>query len=289
MRRKRVSQATSRASSAKCSSASGSRSMQIERPRRADPVGDQARVAARAEGAVDHGLARRGRRELDQLAGQDGYVRARHVKKDCQAAPSPPRSPSRGRPAARCQRSLAQTSRWSPTPTTTTSFSMPAWSSSGGGSDDPPARVELDVEGVALEVARELAVVLPHRVQRAERALDDGLVRVRGPDGDAGFEVLGENGSEENAARNRAGMLSRFFASSECSKWPRNANAHVPGKRVQTGVAEWEEPRHSGRLGVATVPHLPPLCNTIPHFSVRRIGRCRRDCRFLALQSGKLR
>jgi hypothetical protein len=24
--------------------------------------------------------------------------------------------------------------------------------------------------------------------------------------------------------RNRAGMLSRFFASSECSKWPRNAN-----------------------------------------------------------------
>ena len=26
-----------------------------------------------------------------------------------------------------------------------------------------------------------------------------------------------------NAVRNRAGMLSRFFASNECSKWPRNA------------------------------------------------------------------
>src|SRR4051812_48679973 len=30
---------------------------------------------------------------------------------------------------------------------------------------------------------------------------------------------------EENAARNLAGMLSRFFASSECSKWPRNAKS----------------------------------------------------------------
>ena len=29
-------------------------------------------------------------------------------------------------------------------------------------------------------------------------------------------------------ARNRAGMLSRFFTSSECSKWPRNANGHIP-------------------------------------------------------------
>src|SRR5215218_135071 len=66
-------------------------------------------------------------------------------------------------------------------------------------------------------------------------------------------------------------MLSRFFTSSECSKWPRNANAHIPGERVQTGVAEWEEPRHSGRFGVATVPHLLPLCNTVPHLSVRRI------------------
>jgi len=34
----------------------------------------------------------------------------------------------------------------------------------------------------------------------------------------------------EKDARKRAGMLSRFFASSECSKWPRNAKAHVPKK-----------------------------------------------------------
>jgi hypothetical protein len=42
-------------------------------------------------------------------------------------------------------------------------------------------------------------------------------------------------------------MLSRFFASSECSKCPRNANLHALEKS-QTGVAEWEEPRHSGQL-----------------------------------------
>src|SRR5215213_5168910 len=71
-----------------------------------------------------------------------------------------------------------------------------------------------------------------------------------------------------NAVRNRAGMLSRFFASNECSKWPRNANGHNQG--VQTGVAEWEEPRNSGRLVMPTVPHYLPLRNTIPHLSVRR-------------------
>src|SRR5215212_2938794 len=48
-----------------------------------------------------------------------------------------------------------------------------------------PACVELDVEGVALVEAREPPVVGADRVQRAERALDDGLVRLRGPDGDA--------------------------------------------------------------------------------------------------------
>src|SRR5215217_4475069 len=72
-----------------------------------------------------------------------------------------------------------------------------------------------------------------------------------------------------NAVRNRAGMLSRFFASNECSKWPRNAKRHDQG--VQTGVAEWEEPRHSGRL------LLPPY-PTIPHSSVRWRRRASRPC-----------
>ncbi len=37
------------------------------------------------------------------------------------------------------------------------------------------------------------------------------------------------------------------------------------GKRIRTEVAEWEEPRHSGPVTLATVPHFAPLCNTIPH------------------------
>src|SRR5687767_6967141 len=112
-----------------------------------------------------------------------------------------------------------------------------------------------------------------------------------------GSKSLARTVPMENAARNRAGMLSRFFASSECSKWPRNANAHFPEERVQTGVAEWEEPRHSGRLRDATVPHYLPLCNTIPHLSVRRavsrtagaavFGSAERDTRGVG-QWGKL-
>ena len=39
--------------------------------------------------------------------------------------------------------------------------------------------------------------------------------------------------------------------------------------KSRTGVAEWEEPRHSGRLMAATLPHWLPLCNTTPHFDVR--------------------
>ena len=43
----------------------------------------------------------------------------------------------------------------------------------------------------------------------------------------------------------------------------------VARKKIWTGVAEWEEPRHSGRLLGATVPHFLPLGNTVSHLSVR--------------------
>src|SRR3954451_24686066 len=55
--------------------------------------------------------------------------------------------------------------------------------------------VELHLEGVALVEARELAVLGAHRVQAAERALDDRLVAVGGPHRHAGLRVLGENHS----------------------------------------------------------------------------------------------
>src|SRR3954470_2033913 len=70
---------------------------------------------------------------------------------------------------------------------------------------------------------------------------------------------------EENAARNLAGMLSRFFASSECSKWPRNANLPRGQSSDRSGGVGGAPPLRSWLLG-ATVPHFLPLCNTISHF-----------------------
>ena len=81
---KRVSQGTSAASSAKRSSAIGSRSMRDQRPRRAQAVGDEARVAAAAERAVDGDLARLRVQRFDQLAGEHRDVGLGHVKKDGQ-------------------------------------------------------------------------------------------------------------------------------------------------------------------------------------------------------------
>src|SRR5215211_1394511 len=54
-------------------------------------------------------------------------------------------------------------------------------------------------------------------------------------------------------ARNLAGTVRRFLASSVYSKVPRKATGDVPGGGVRipsvvvrTEVAEWEEPRHPG-------------------------------------------
>ena len=61
-----------------------------ERPGRPQPVRHEARVTACPEGAVDRRLAGRRVGQVDQLAGEDRDVDARHVKKDCQGARSPP-------------------------------------------------------------------------------------------------------------------------------------------------------------------------------------------------------
>src|SRR5918996_5717693 len=62
----------------------------------------------------------------------------------------------------------------------------------------------------------------------------------------------------------------------------------LPASKIWTGVAEWEEPRHSGRLLDGTVPHFLPLSNTISHSSVRRtpIGAPSRSARANAAGSG---
>src|SRR3954454_13051317 len=66
----------------------------------------------------------------------------------------------------------------------------------------------------------------------------------------------------ENEARNFAGTVSRFFASSEYSKWPLNATCSSHGKALceLARVAEWEEPRDSGLFACrSSSPHSPTL------------------------------
>src|SRR5918997_6004928 len=67
------------------------------------------------------------------------------------------------------------------------------------------------------------------------------------------------------AVRNFDGTVSRFFASSVCSKVPWNAKAHAVGPATgvsRTAVAEWEEPRHHGP---AVTWGCTPLCPTLQH------------------------
>src|SRR3954471_19934931 len=56
-----------------------------------------------------------------------------------------------------------------------------------------PARVQVDLEGVALVEAAQLAVLSAERVEIPQRPLQALLVRLRRPDRDAGLRVLGEN------------------------------------------------------------------------------------------------
>ena len=82
---KRVSHATSCGELRRTRrSAVGSRSIAISVPVGPEPLGDEARVPAAAERAVDGDLARPRVQRLDQLAGEDRDVRLGHVKKDGQ-------------------------------------------------------------------------------------------------------------------------------------------------------------------------------------------------------------
>ena len=81
---KRVRQATSAASSAKRSSATGSRSIGDEQSVGAEPVGHQARVPAAAERAVDRDLPGARIEQVDQLAGENRDVGGGHVNQDGQ-------------------------------------------------------------------------------------------------------------------------------------------------------------------------------------------------------------
>jgi hypothetical protein len=55
-----------------------------QRPPRPDTLGDEPRVTATAGRAVDGDVARLRIESVDQLAGEHGHVRDRHVKQCCQ-------------------------------------------------------------------------------------------------------------------------------------------------------------------------------------------------------------
>src|SRR4051812_25103451 len=99
---------------------------------------------------------------------------------------------------------------------------------------------------------------------------------------------------EENAARNFAGMLSRFFASSECSKWPRNAKSlsvaphYTPlaaaGKKFGP---KWRSGRSPATPVLDFMPPYPTLSHFATHFptgSVRGGGSWRGHGPLFALQ-----
>src|SRR4051794_1478542 len=67
-----------------------------------------------------------------------------------------------------------------------------------------------------------------------------------------------------SAARKRDGTVSRFLASSECSKVPWKAKAHVgsEGSSVDPGWRSGRSPATRDRLREWNVPHSVPLCNT---------------------------
>src|SRR5215217_4477563 len=287
MRRKRVSQVTSRASSAKCSSASGSRSMQMSVPagpiraamRRAWPPAPkvQSTTVSPAPGAVSsmsspartgtcarvmsRRIAKALRDLLDLRVEGLLLLLPAVLRPDLEVVPHADHHDLlldlRVREKRRRQRHAA-------------------------------ARVQLDVEGVALVEARDAPVVRADRVQRTERPLDDLLVRIGGPDRHTGFRVLGENGStgERRAepGRNAEPVLRVQRVLEVAPKCQRS----YPREKIRTGVAEWEEPRHSGRLLLPRYPTISHSATRFPTFPSDGRAAQAHCSGFLALQSGKL-
>src|SRR5919112_221733 len=264
MRRKRVSQATSAASSSKRASAAGSRSMQTSVPvepsrsatRRAWPPAPKVQSTAVSPlfGAV---------RSISSPAstGTCTGVMSRRIAKalrhllDLRVQSLLDRPPALGAPHLEVvadahdhdlllDRRVGEQRRRQ---------------------RDPAAGVQLDLEGVALVEAAELAVLGAHRVQVAECSLDDRLVRLGRPDRDAGLGVLGENRPIREGrakARRDAEPVLRVQRMLEVA----SKRQFACPEKSQTGVAEWEGPRHSGQLMAAAQPTFSPSATPSPTF-----------------------
>ena len=124
-------------------------------------------------------------------------------------------------------------------------------------------RVQLRVRRVAVEHPLELARLGRERVQPGQRRLGQRRVGRLRIERDAGVRrPRTRNTLPASAARNLAGTVSRFLASSECSKVPWKAKAHVRQMRrvVQSirggGVGGAPPPRTGFASGTyPTSPH----------------------------------
>ena len=189
----------------------------------ADALGDQAGVAAAAEGAVDEGLPRAGVEDVDQLGGENGLVFLwAHTKGSPTAAsvfattacvvcvsPSQPprlrprrgsrrhRRPLRPFPSRRsAQRSALQISNQSSEPTITHGPSpRPACSISFFGSRMRPAESSESSKAPPWKWRRSIRPALAERVGLAEEALREVLVAAGREHPDGGVQPLGENDS----------------------------------------------------------------------------------------------
>ena len=121
------------------------------------------------------------------------------------------------------------------------------------GQADAPGRVELVVEGAAVEAAAQAAGVFAEGAVRREEAVRELLELGGRVHPDTGVEALGENNSvgerRAEARRNREAILGIETVLVETPKSHSRgflSAAAGEAKRVRTGVMRWEEPHHPG-------------------------------------------
>ena len=266
-----------------------------QRPLRPERGGDEARVAAAAEGAVDGGLARL-RGPAGRSARGRGRVRARSacrqglrcfalgsaigdvaaawacISLGCSAEARPSAiSGAAASSSSSClaQASAFQISRYSPAPITTQGPARPACSISGLGTRIRPAESSFSSKEPPWKRRRRLRASLPKGLCGREEALGELLELLGRMHPDAGVEALGENNSVgergAEARRNREAILGVEAVLVETPKChPRGFLSAAVAERVRTGVMRWEEPHHPGP-GLQLERHTTPLPPTLQH------------------------
>src|SRR3954447_14361376 len=134
-------------------------------------------------------------------------------------------------------------------------------------------RVELHVPGVPREVAREAAALLRDRVEVAEEALRPLLEGLRCPERHAGLERLRENHSIAEGGAELGGHVQPLLCVERVVELPAEGQLFLRLPCLfrsevladRGGGVGGAPPPRSGQVG-DTVAHSGPLCNTSAHF-----------------------